>query len=49
MKCDLSFKLHCKIHRIFISAFLILYEFILVIRPDGQSKLLPLEIAFIEY
>ena len=49
IKCDSSLKLYCKIRSIFISAFLTLYEFILVTRPHGQSKLLSLEITFIEY
>ena len=49
IKCISSFKLYCKIRSIFISAFLILYEFILVTRPHGQSKLFSLEITFIQY
>ena len=49
IKCDSSFKLYYMIRSIFISVFLILYEFILVTRLHGQSKLLSLEITFIEY
>ena len=49
IKCNSPFKLYCKIRSIFISVFLILYEFILMTRTRGQSKLLSLEVTFIEY